>query len=277
MPELPEVETIKNQLDRRLEGKRIKEVKIFLSKIIRGKTDFFVKKTVGARIKKVWRRAKMIIIELENGYSLVIHLKLTGQLLFYTQEKKDYGKHTHLVFHFSDKSVLIFNDLRRFGYFSLCLSKDLEKFFQEKKLGPEPLDKDFTLDRFQKLLQKKERARIKPLLMNQSFLAGIGNIYSQEACWAAKISPVRVAGTLKKSEVRELYCCLLKILKAAVKQGGTTAADENYVDARGNKGKYAARLKVYQREGEKCFRCGEKIKRIVLQGRGTAYCPGCQQ
>jgi len=219
----------------------------------------------------------MIVIDLDNGCSLVVHLKLTGRLLLYPHLREDYGKHTHLVFHFFDKSVLIFQDIRQFGYFNLCRTEDLKGFFQEKKLGPEPLDRSFTLDKFKESLKKRKRAKIKPLLMDQCFLVGVGNIYAQETCWAAKISPLRPAGSLSDSETEELYRCLRGILKEAVKQGGTTATDEGYVDARGNKGRYASRLKVYQREGEKCFRCGEKIKRIALGGRGTSYCPRCQK
>ncbi len=301
MPELPEVETIKNQLSRKLKGKRIKKTIVILFKIIQAKSKkFFIEKTEGARIKKVWRRAKMIIIDLDNDYSLVVHLKLSGQLFFYLNEEEDYGKYTHLIFHFFDKSVLIFKDLRQFGYFNLCQNKNLEKFFQDKKLGPEPLAKNFTphlfqekkdkcssasvgkgagftLNKFKELLAKKKKTRIKPLLMDQSFIAGVGNIYAQEVCWCAKILPARVVGTLKDREIKELYCCLIKILKQAIRQKGTTAADDKYLDVQGEKGGYASELKVYQRENQKCFRCRGKIKRIVLAGRGTSYCPVCQK
>jgi formamidopyrimidine-DNA glycosylase len=277
MPELPEVETIKSQLNRRLKGGKIKKIEIFLPKIIRLEAKFFINKTVGAKIKKVWRRAKMIIIDLDNGYSLLIHLKLTGRLILCPRLREDYQKHTHLVFHFFDKSVLIFQDIRQFGYFDLYRTENLKGFFQEKKLGPEPLKKSFTLKKFTELLSKKPDKKIKPLLMEQNFIAGIGNIYAQEICWSAKISPLRLAKTLNKKEIQEIYRHLLMILKKAVKQGGTTAADEGYIDARGNKGKYGSQLKVYQREGEKCFRCKGIIERIVLTGRGTAYCPRCQK
>ncbi|MDD5625705.1 MAG: bifunctional DNA-formamidopyrimidine glycosylase/DNA-(apurinic or apyrimidinic site) lyase [Patescibacteria group bacterium] len=278
MPELPEVETIKNQLADKIIGKKIIKVEIRLAKLIKGvSTPFFKNKLKNAIIQNVSRRAKLLIIKISNGYSLLIHLKLTGQLIFMDHEtdSMEHQKYTHLIYHFSDKSALIYNDLRQFGYVKLVKTADLEKIFEQEKYGPEPLKKDFTLKKFQEILFKKLRLKIKPLLMDQSFIAGIGNIYAQEACFCAKILPTRTVKSLSEKEIKNLYHCLISILKQAIKDKGSSV--ENYVDASGNKGIYVLKLKVYGRENLKCFRCQSKIEKMVLAGRGTYYCPNCQK
>jgi len=285
MPELPEVETIRNQLDKKVKGKKIKKIEVRLPKMIKNVSPYFFKKKIeGEKIKSVNRRAKLLIIDLSNGYSLVIHLKISGQVIFIEScpsaagEKIENLKNfTHFIYYFSDGSCLLHNDLRQFGYVKLFKTENLENFFIQENYGPEPLDKNFTLKKFSELLNKKPNKKIKPLLMDQSFIAGIGNIYSQEACWGAKILPTRLVKTFKKDEIKKLYGYLLGILKKAIERGGTTAADDGYVDAQGNQGKYVSELKVYQRDGQNCFRCGGKIKRIALAGRGTSYCAYCQK
>ncbi len=278
MPELPEVETIKNQLKVKIKSKTIKKIEVKLSKMVRDTSVVFFKKmVVGIKIKNIERRAKLLIIHLNNGYSLVIHLKLSGQLVYYPSLEQKKEKHTHLIYYFSDNSCLCHNDLRQFGYVKLIKTTDLEKFFQQQGLGPEPLDKSFTLKKFKELLNKRPNSKIKPLLINQSFIAGIGNIYAQEACWGAQILPIRLVKSLTEKEIKKLHHCLIKILKLAIKSKGTTAADAHYIDAQGREGSYKSKLKVYQRQNKKCFRCSQKIKRIKLGGRGTSYCPGCQK
>ena len=278
MPELPEVETIRNQLKTKIKAKRIKKVEVKLPKIIRDTSVIFLKKKItGSRIKDINRRAKLLIIHLSNNYSLIIHLKLSGQLVYYSDLKHKKEKYTHLIYYFSDNSCLCHNDLRQFGYVKLIKTADLEKLFQKQGFGPEPLSKDFTLKKFKELLNKRPNSKIKPLLMDQSFIAGIGNIYAQEACWRAQILPTRLVKSLSEKEIKDLYQSLIKILKTAIKDKGTTALDDYYIDAQGKRGKYVMKLKVYQRENKKCFRCGQKIKRINLGGRGTSYCPVCQK
>lgn len=272
MPELPEVETIKSQLTKKIKAKTIKKVKVKLAKMVRGASvKDFEKKVVGAKIKDIRRRAKLLIIELFNDYSLVIHLKLTGQLIF-NQEPE---KHTHIVYYFTDGSMLLHNDMRQFGYVKLAKTSELSKLFQKEKFGPEPLDKSFTLEKFKTILKEKRRAKIKPLLMNQTFIAGIGNVYAQEACFKAKIKPTRTAGSLTDKEIKDLYEGLKKILRESIKHKGSSI--DLYVDVEGKQGGYAPFLKVYRREGQKCFRCDEKIKFIRLNGRGTCFCPKCQK
>jgi formamidopyrimidine-DNA glycosylase len=277
MPELPEVETIKNQLLQKIKGKKIDFVEIKLPKMVKGvSVKEFKEKVEKTIVKDVKRRAKLIIINLSNNYSLVIHLKLTGQLIFEKEFKSEKVlKYTHLIYHFSDKSALLHNDLRQFGYVKLVKTDDLEKLFKEEGFGPEPLSKDFTLEKFKNLLSKKQKQKIKPLLMDQTFLAGVGNVYAQEACWCAKILPTKLVKDLSEKEISDLYHCLIKILKEAIKYRGSSV--DTYVDIYGRVGDYISKLKVYDRENQKCFRCGTKIKKIVLGGRGTYFCPGCQK
>ncbi len=272
MPELPEVETIKLQLAQKIKGKTIRKVKVKLLKMVRGASlKEFEKKVVGAKIKDVGRRAKLLIIELSSGYSLVIHLKLTGQLIF----NREPEKHTHLIYYFTDGSALLHNDMRQFGYVKLVKNSKIPELFQKEKFGPEPLDKKFTLEKFKELLNKKKKSKIKPLLMDQTFLAGLGNIYAQEACFFAKIKPTRTAGSLTDKEIKDLYEGFKKILRESIKHKGSST--DTYLDIKGKQGEYMPFLKVYQKEGKKCFRCGATIKSIRLNGRGTCFCPKCQK
>ena len=275
MPELPEVQTIVNQLQKKIVGKKIKAVKVNLPKLISGaKVKDFEKIINGAEVKKVGRRAKLIIIELSNNYSLIIHLKLTGRLIFKKKIEKEDEK-SHLIYQFSDDSFLLHHDFRQFGWVKLIKKNELEKYFEKEGFGPEPLEKDFTLEKFKELLAKKPRQKIKPLLMDQKFLAGVGNVYAQEACFCAKILPTRIVKTLKEKEIYDLYHCLIKILKEAIEYRGSSV--DTYVDTEGVGGDFASRLKVYDRGGEKCFRCQGTIKKINLAGRGTYFCPKCQK
>lgn len=277
MPELPEVETIKNQLQEKIVGKKIKAVEIQLSKMIQGVSALeFKEKIVGTKIEKIWRRAKLLIINLSSNYSLVIHLKLTGRLIYLSQNSKlKTQKYLHIVYYFDDDSVLVYSDWRQFGYVKLIETKKLDDLFKKEKFGPEPLEKNFTLEKFKKLLAEKPRQKIKPLLMDQTFLAGVGNVYAQEACFCAKILPTRVVRTLKEKEISDLYHCLIKILKESIRYRGSSV--DTYVDVEGKTGEYVSRLKVYDREKEKCFRCADQIKKMTLAGRGTYFCPECQK
>lgn len=243
MPELPEVETIRRQLARKIIGKKLN----------------------GQQIINVRRRAKILIIDFADGSSLIFHLKLTGQLIFNAQP----SLYTRQVFKFDDGSRLIFNDVRKFGWWKKV--KDTRKI--EKEFGPEALKIDPKTLRT--LLSKRPNTKIKPLLMDQKFIAGIGNIYSDEILFAAKVGPPRLAKTLTDKEIEQIWRSIKKILKKAIQNHGTSA--QYYLDAHGRKGDYLQCLKVYQREGEKCFRCGAKIKRIKLSGRSAHFCPQCQK
>jgi len=271
MPELPEVETIKLGLLDKVLGKEIKDVDIKEPKLVSFEVTKFKKAVSGAVISNVRRRAKLLILDLSNKNSVIIHLKLTGQLIYQGKE----GKSTRAIFYFTDGTRLVFNDWRKFGYFKLVPTDKVEEFFQKQEFGPEPLEKNFTLECFYKILKKKPKSKIKPFLMDQKNIAGIGNIYSDESLFDAGISPLRLIKDLSEEEVKKLYKSIIKILKEAIRYKGSSV--DAYVDIEGGKGQFVPHLKVYRRTGQKCFRCGGTIKRITLGGRGTHFCPKCQK
>jgi len=272
MPELPEVETIRRQLLAKIKGKKIKSVEVKLARMVNVPAKEFEKKVAGARVTNLRRRSKILILDLSGGQSIAVHLKMTGQLIY--NGKEGIGK-PHIIYTFSDGHELKHYDFRLFGYAKLMKTDEVESFLAKGNFGPEALDPKFSQEDFKNLLAKKPNAKIKPLLMDQKFIAGIGNIYAQEACFCAKILPARIVSTLTPGEIKNLYLCLGKILSAAIEQHGTSV--DSYVDALGEKGSYAPLLKVYGREGEKCFGCGGKVKTIKLAGRGTSFCSSCQK
>lgn len=228
------------------------------------------RKIIGKKIDKqpvtaVRRRAKILIVDLKDGSSLVFHLKLTGQLIFNGKP----SRHTREVFYFTDGTRLVFNDARKLGWWKKV--KNTRQI--ESQFGPEALEID--LPTFKACLQSHPRAKIKPLLMDQKFIAGIGNIYSDEILFAAKVAPLRLVKTLTGKEIQGIFQNINKILKAAIKRHGSSV--EYYLDAFGQKGSYVKEHKVYRREGEPCVRCGAKIKRVRLGGRSAHYCPRCQK
>jgi len=271
MPELPEVETIKSQLNRIVKGKRIKKVDVRLPKLVKHSLKEFKKIVEGAKITGFSRRGKLLIFELSHGYFLVVHLKLSGQLVYNGKA----GKHTHLVYYFTDKTCLIHNDLRQFGYIKLVNKKELVDLIKRENLGPEPLSKEFTFKLFKELLEKRKRSKIKILLMDQTFIVGIGNIYASEILFSAKVLPFRKVETLKSEEIKKIYQAIKKILTLAIKRKGSSASD--YLDARGEEGTFLSIAKVYQKEGQYCPVCKTKVKRIKMNTRSTFYCPKCQK
>ena len=274
MPELPEVETIVRDLKKELTGQKILKIEILDKKSARFLKKDFLKRVKGKIIKSVGRRAKLIIITLDEGQYLVFHLKITGQLIL-KEAAAAPDKFTRLVFCLSGRKKLLFNDLRKFGYLKLFNKEELKAELKRLNFGPEPLEKSFTLPVFESILKKRKKMPVKPLLMEQSLIAGIGNIYASEACFLAGIKPTRRAGRIKKEEVKKLYQAVIKVLKESIKCRGTSADD--YLDAFGREGTYEEKLRVYGRKQEKCRRCPEKIIRIAQAGRGTFYCPACQK
>ncbi|MEK7508562.1 MAG: DNA-formamidopyrimidine glycosylase [Patescibacteria group bacterium] len=270
MPELPEVETIRRQLERIIVGKKIKSVEIidFQKKI---KPKNLSERLKDLKIERIDRRAKLLIIKLSSGENLLIHLKLTGQLIY--QKIKKTNKFTHAIFNFTDSSRLLFNDMRKFGYLVLTDDGGLERV--KKEYGVEPLSKEFSLTKFKQVLVNRPNQKIKQLLLDQKYIAGIGNIYSDEALFMAGILPLRPAKSLKEGEIKKLWPAIPAILKKSLKVGGTSS--DTYVDAHGQIGGFVPHLKVYGREDEKCRRCGSLIKRIKIGGRSAHYCPRCQR
>ncbi len=275
MPELPEVETIRRQLVRAIKGKKIIKVQVLYPRVVRPLSPAqFTRRVTGAIIRAVRRRAKLILIELSNGQTMVIHLKLSGRLLL-GKDQEPPRKLTELIFDLSGPLRLFYDDLRRFGFIRCLPTKELSFYLEEKeKFGLEVFSPALTVKRWTEMLEQKARQRIKPLLMDQKFLAGVGNIYAQEACFLAKIDPRRRAGSLSGLEARRLYHSLRRLLRAAIQARGTSS--DGYPDLYGQEGNFWSRLKVYGRGGQPCRVCGAILKKMTLAGRGTVYCPSCQ-
>ncbi|MGB9698527.1 MAG: bifunctional DNA-formamidopyrimidine glycosylase/DNA-(apurinic or apyrimidinic site) lyase [Thermodesulfobacteriota bacterium] len=271
MPELPEVETIVRNLREKLIGLQIGEVKIFLKKCIQGSGVNFEKNLIGRRISAIERRGKYIIIHLDHDLALIIHLRMTGSLLFLTSAAP-IDKHTHLIFTFlSPPWQLRFVDQRQFG--RLCLAKKGEKGALNflEKLGPEPLQ--ISSRQFRKMIKGKRRI-IKSLLLDQTFIAGVGNIYADEVLYRTGLHPRQKTEYLSPQRVEGLLKNLQALLRQAIRERGTSV--RNYVDAQGVPGGFQKYLLVYGREGEKCSKCGAIILREKIAGRSTYYCPKCQ-
>ncbi len=301
MPELPEVETIKNDLKEKIKGKILSQIKIKNASTIRNGLNFFRNKLKNAELKDIKRSGKLLVFVFEKPknekFYLLIHLRMTGQLIYCSQktfaigghpnsanekDKANKGlfnelcqpnKYTRVIFIFKDKSKLLFNDLRKFGYCQIVNEKQLNKILNN--FGIEPGRKNFTWDNFKKIFTGR-KANVKALLLNQKLIAGIGNIYVDEILFRAKINPTRSANSLKKDEIKQLFASSKKIIQRAIQARGTTFSD--YIDPNGGKGGFSKLLKVYGREGKKCPKCkNETIKKVKVAGRGTRYCPNCQK
>ncbi len=278
MPELPEVETIKKQLEKSIIGKTIKSAEIFYPRFINVSVKKFKQAVVNAKIKKVWRRAKLLIIDISNGYSLLCHLKMTGQLIYKesgitNDELKD--KHVHIIYSFLHNGVLIHKDIRKFGYVKLIKTGELEGYLSKMGYGIEPLGKDFTFAAFKKIIRSKPKQKIKQFLLDQKNIAGIGNIYADEICFYAGLRPDRKILSLSLYEIKKIYIAIKKILADAIKYRGSSISD--YQDSQGQKGEYHWRLKVYGRAGKPCVKCRAHLSKTKLSGRGTHFCPKCQK
>ncbi|MDI3496387.1 MAG: formamidopyrimidine-DNA glycosylase [Patescibacteria group bacterium] len=298
MPELPEVETIRRDLIDYVKGKKIKSVTILNKKTVRNKAVFFVNYLRNRKIIEINRRGKLLIITLEKKKKekenkfLLIHLKMTGQLIFVQGKKSIAGghslskesfskavggalpnKHTRVIFTFVGNSFLYFNDLRLFGYLEIVSSEKVEQI-KVNNYGPEPLSSDLTVS-YLKTLLKNRTSCIKALMLNQKIIAGLGNIYVDEALFLAGIKPQRPGKSLKTKEIERLIISINSVITKAIDNRGTTF--NNYVDSHGEKGNFTKLLQVYGRQGEICFRCGKIIEKCRLAGRGTHYCPNCQK
>ncbi len=268
MPELPEVETIRRDLEPLILGSTIVGVELFWpGSIARPAAHAFEDLVTGRTILRLERRGKYLIFVLSGGWNLIVHLAMTGRLLV---DRGEMDKHTRALFHLEDGHNLLFVNMRKFG--RLYLVKDAEEVVG--RLGPEPLAAEFTPQLLAHLLANR-RGALKPLLLNQRFLAGLGNIYADEALFVAGLHPQRRADTLNPEEVRRLYRAIRLVLKEGLKDGGTTL--EAYRRPNEEKGRHQERLQVFRRTGGPCLRCEGTIERIVLVGRGTYFCPRCQR
>lgn len=287
MPELPEVETVRLGLTRLIVGQKIKSVTCDNPKSFPNSESDVSQFVVGSKIISVRRRAKVLIIDLDSKYSLVIHLKMTGQLVFRGEESFGAGhptssligslpdRSTRVIITFSDGSALFFNDQRKFGWMRLIPTIEVESIDFLKKVGPEPLTAEFTDKVFAERLMRRKNSNIKSVLLDQTVLAGVGNIYADESLWGAQIHPSTRVIDIPKSKIKKLHSELIYVLKLSIEKGGST--DRNYVDAEGKKGSYMTFARVFRRENQACPRCGSIIIKTRVAGRGTHVCLKCQK
>lgn len=294
MPELPEVETTVRGLKKEVLSRAFLDVWTDNPKMIRfcgkfKKTDGIGKLREKIRkksIEKIWRRGKNLIFELSNNESLLIHQKLTGHLLVgkwlmvddkWVPKKNELlkepvNKHIHLVFWLDNGKQLALSDLRKFAKVEFWETVELEENL--KKLGPEPLEKGFTFEKFKKTLENK-KGKIKQVLMNQEVIVGIGNIYSDEALWRAGVHPERKTNNVTDKELKKLFETIKEVFKKGIELKGESFSDYRTIE--GEKGNFDKERKVYRRKGEKCFQCGSEIKKIKMGGRSAHFCPDCQK
>ncbi len=269
MPELPEVETIRKQLQKEVVGLSIQDIWTDTPKMVQPSPTEFLKQIKGQRIVAVERRGKLLIIRLAGTENIVLHLRLSGQL-FLCKPNDPRDPFLHVILELSDGRELRFNDQRKFGYVSLVAS-DAKLKEIVAGYGPEPFT-DLTLEKFKASLSGSSR-RIKELLLDQRVISGVGNIYANEALWLAKIHPKARASSLSSPQVQELYQAILKVLKDGLRLGGATIADEKYRNLYGERGNYERVVRVYQRAGKPCPRCGAPIAYLRVGQRGTFICP----
>lgn len=285
MPELPEVETIRRGLEKHIIGLTLQAIHINLPKIFFGKPENLLTKKIIA----VRRFGKGLVIDFSNEYSLAIHVKMTGQLIYKNQIYPPINIHiardktadlpniyTHVIFTFQDAdkkdSTLYFNDIRQFGWIHILKTAELQALPFFKTIGKEPL-KDLSKAAFIHILSSS-KSPIKSLLMDQKKIAGIGNIYANDALWDSSLHPLRVANSLSEQEAETLFDSIEKVLRLGIEVGG--ASERDYVNVLGEKGGYQNHFLVYKQTGKPCKRCGTLIERIVVGGRGTFICPVCQ-
>lgn len=286
MPELPEVETVRRGLRELIIGRTISAVAHDTLKSFPNATADVEQFLIGASVTEVRRRAKVLLIDLSSAHTLVVHLKMTGQMVFRGESVFGAGhpnesligelpdRSTRVTLTFADGSHLYFNDQRKFGWMRLLPTLEVPEIDFMKKVGPEPLEADFTADEFQARFTRRPRTSIKAALLDQTVVAGVGNIYADESLWGAKIHPLRLVQTVTPAEFVLLYQELRAVMNLAIEKGGST--DKNYVNAEGKRGSYMDFARVFRREGQACPRCGTEIIKFKAAGRGTHICPHCQ-
>ncbi len=289
MPELPEVETVRRGLEPHIVGGFIDDIQVGDSKVLQVEPHRLLEQVRGQKILGLTRRGKFLIFELERHY-LIFHFGMTGQLTFRDPNRSDSegfkrhpvtglqrtlqhapDRHTHLQIHLRQGGAMLFRDIRKFGKVFLIEKGEVSVFFE--RLGLEPWTPDYNLKAFLKKFSNRKLA-IKSLLLDQSFVAGVGNIYADEALFAAGVHPARKVRSLRKAEKESLFEAIPKVLERGIEYGGTTLRD--FVNSDGNIGTHQEKLQVYGRRGESCHRCGTLIQRMVISQRSTCFCPACQ-
>jgi len=284
MPELPEVETVRIGLSRLLPGRVFKTVTHDTDKSFPNAAADVTAFLISASVTAVRRRAKVLMIDLSSSYTLVIHLKMTGQLVFVSPQVRFGAGHpsdslvgklpdksTRVEFTFEDSSKLFFNDQRKFGWVKLLPTAEVPNIDFMRKVGPEPLEADFTAGQFIERLQRRKNTSIKAALLDQTVIAGVGNIYADESLWGAKIHPAMLVRNVSKQKLHTLFTELQYVLNLAIQKGGSS--NHTYVNAEGKKGSYMDFARVFRREGQPCPRCGTIIVKLRVAGRGTHICP----
>lgn len=290
MPELPEVETTVKGLRQKVLNRTFVDVWSDWKKMVKRPQGFEVlQRTLkGKKIRRIWRRAKNVIFDLSDGYSLLVHQKMTGHLMVGKWKLDDErwrplakgpleestNLFIHILFTLSDGTMIALSDLRKFGKVELWKTEELLNSKEFKKLGPEPLDKSFTFEAFKERLKGK-RGKIKHVLMNPEVIVGVGNIYANEALWWARIHPTKEVANLDDKELKLLYEAVKNVLMKGIEMGGESFAD--YRNVEGEKGNFDSERRAYKRERQPCYRCKTLIKRIIFNGRSAFFCPSCQQ
>jgi len=272
MPELPEVETVRCGLERLVVGKTIGQVRVRYAKMIGTGVDSFIHDLPGQTIERIGRRGKYLLFYLTGGV-LVSHLRMEGKYFYYPDQVPE-RKHAHVFFQFEDGGTLVYEDVRKFGTMELLSPDLLDAYFISKKLGPEPSEQDFDLQVFQAALAKSKKP-IKSHLLDQTLVAGLGNIYVDEVLWRAQVHPARPSQTLTSAEATAIHDQTIAVLGQAVEKGGSTI--RTYTNAFGEDGTMQDFHQVYDKAGQECSRCGTIIEKIQLGGRGTHFCPQCQR
>jgi formamidopyrimidine-DNA glycosylase len=278
MPELPEVEVMRRDLEREVVGKKIKAVDVTGTRSIRRHKNKkeFIDVLTGRKIMAVQRRGKYLVMKLDGTDALVVHLGMSGQLLRAKSAREKAPKHTHVVITFTQGGLLRFVDPRTFGEMFVTQFDEIDQQVDElAHLGIDPLETALSWDLFGRMLAER-KTKLKPLLMDQKFIAGIGNVYSDEILFEAGLKWERQSDSLSEQEVRRLYRAISETLQGAVKYRGSSLADEGYVDLFGKPGEYQDHHQVYGREGQSCTRCRRPIQRARYSNRSTFYCDACQ-
>jgi|TARA_B110000211_G_scaffold135307_1_gene155045 formamidopyrimidine-DNA glycosylase len=289
MPELPEVEVVKRSLEKKIQNLIIKKVKINDDKLRYRVNKKEILKLVGMRIKKVQRRSKFLIFFFDQNYLMLAHLGMTGKFFFIDKRKKKYKtsfyynldkvkdqKHDRIIFFLEKKQKLIYNDVRKFGFIKIIKLDNLSNNFHLKNLGPEPLKKGYNSEYFKKYTKGKKRS-IKNILMDQKFVSGLGNIYVNEILFLSGVKPMRKVKNLKNAEINKIVSFTKKILREAIKYGGSSIKDFSTIS--GKEGTFQQHFRVYGRKGEKCSNtdCNKSIIKLSISNRGTFYCSSCQK
>ncbi|BDD38320.1 DNA-formamidopyrimidine glycosylase [Streptococcus ruminantium] len=271
MPELPEVETVRRGLNRLVKGKTIQKVEVIYAPMVKTGVDRFCQDLVGQVIMDVQRRGKYLLIYLTD-FVLISHLRMEGKYNFF-QKQVPTNKHFHAFFTFTDDSTLVYQDVRKFGTMELLQEKNLSAYFASRKIGPEPTEEDFHLAEFTAKLARSKKP-IKSHLLDQSLVAGLGNIYADEVLFRAKVHPAQVSHSLSANQITALRQATIEVLQLGIEKGGSTI--RTYKNALGMDGSMQDYLQVYGKTGQACPCCQEKIVKIQLGGRGTHFCPRCQ-